>query len=155
MKRSTSPIFALHESIQQLRYSVHLDSNDLDGSVGLMDCHNWLEIYYTGLPGTCCRIILQAIREALLSCASVLHYDMSVSCAIPTFQCQNEHKTSIPPHTAKVSFVDGKVIAKCTEELTLPPIQLTDVRYVSWFDKMDSNNGKLFIHTMFMKCRMC
>ena len=155
MKRSTSPIFTLHERAQQLRYSVHLDSEDLDGSVGLMDCHNWLEIYYTGLPGTRCRIILQAVREVLFSCASVLHYDESVAHVTPTLRCQNEHMTSIPPHPAKVSFLDGKLVTKCTEDLTLPPIQLSDKRYVSWFDEQDNNNGKLFIHTMFMKCRMC
>ena len=155
MKRSTSPIFTLHESIQQLRYSVHLDSNDLDGSVGLMDCHNWLEIYYTGLPGTCCRIILQAIREVLFSCASVLHYNESVAHVTPTLRCQNKHKMSMPPHPAKVSFADGKIVAKCTEDLTLPPIQLSDKRYVSWFDHQDNNDGKLFIDTMYMKCRMC
>ena len=145
MKRSTSPIFTLHESIQQLRYSVHLDSEDLDGSVGLMDCHKWLEIYYTGLPGTRCRNILQAIREGLFACVSVLHYDKSVARVIPTLRCQNEHKMSIPPHPAKVCFVDGILVAKCTEQLTLPPIQLTDMRYVSWFDEKDSNDGELFI----------
>ena len=148
MKRGTSLIFTLHESIQQLRYSVHLDSDDLDGSVGLMDCHNWLEIYYTGLPGTRCRIIFQAIREVLFSCASVLHYDESVAHVTPTLRCQNEHKTSMPPHPAKVSFVDGKLVTKCTEDLTLPPIQLFDKRYVSWFDERDNNDGKLFIRNV-------
>ena len=143
MKRSTSPRFTLHESIQQLRYSVHLDSDDLDGSVGLMDCHNWLEIYYTGLPGLRCRIILQAIREVLPSCASLLHYDESVAHVVPTLRCQNQHKKSTPPHPAKLSYVDGKLVAKCTEEVILPPVQLTDKKYVSWFVENNINDGKL------------
>ena len=137
MKRSTSPRFTLHESIQQLRYFVHLDSDDLDGSVGLMDFHNWLEVYYTGLPGSRCKIILQAIREVLPSCASVLHYDESVANVVPTLLCQNEHIKSTPPHPAKVSYVDGTLVAKCTEEPTLPPIQLSNKRYVSWFEQED------------------
>ena len=135
MKRSTSPRFTLHESIQQLRYSVHLDSDDLDGSVGLMDCHNWLEIYYTGLPGSRCKIILQAIREVLPSCASVLHYDESVAHVVPTLLCQNEHIQSTPPHPAKLSYFDGSLVAKYTEEPTLPPIPLSNERYVSWFEQ--------------------
>ena len=152
MKRSTSPRFTLHEAIQQLRYSVHLDSDDLDGSVGLMDCHNWLEIYYTGLPGSRCKIILQAIREVLPSCASVLHYDESVAHVVPTLLCQNEHKKSTPPHPAKVSYVDGKLVAKCTEEVILPPVQLTDKRYISWFVENDMNHSKLlynYIHARY------
>ena len=152
MKRSTSPRFTLHESIQQLRYSVHLDSDDLDGSVGLMDCHNWLEVYYTGLPGSRCKIILQAIREVLPSCTSVLHYDESVAHVVPTLLCQNEHKKSTPPHPAKVSYVDGKLVAKCTDEVILPPVQLTDKRYISWFVENDMNDSKLlynYIHARY------
>ena len=56
---------------------------------------------------------------------------------------------------AKVSFVDEKIVAKCTEQLTLPPIQLTEMRYVSWFDEKDSNDGKLFLYIMYIKCGMC
>ena len=39
--------------------------------------------------------------------------------------------------------MDGKLIAKCTEEVILPPVQLTDNRYISWFVKNDINGGKL------------
>ena len=124
MKRSTSPRFTLHESIQQLRYSVHLDSDNLDGSVGLMDCHNWLEIYYTGLPGSRCKIILQAIREVLPSWASVLHYDESVAHVVPTLLCQNEHIQSTPPHPAKLSYFDGSLVHEESNEVTHQPIEI-------------------------------
>ena len=136
--------------MQQLRYAVHLDSDDLDGSVGLIDSHYWLEIYYTGLPGTCCRNIFDAVCEVLPSCASVLCYDQSVTHVIPTLQCQNEHKKPILPHPAKVSYADGKLIAKCTEEVMLPPIQLTDLRYVSWFKQNDSNYGRFIVTKSFL-----
>ena len=149
MKRSTSPRFTLHESIQQLRFSVHMDSDDLDGSVGLMDCHNWLEIYYTGLPGSRCKIILQAIREVLPSCASALHYDESVARVVPTLRCQNEHIKSMPPHPAKLFFLDGSLVAKCTEEPALPPIQLSNKRYVSWFKQ---ENGKYILICTYITC---
>ena len=45
--------------------------------------------------------------------------------------------------------MDGKLIAKSTEEVILPPVQLTDNRYISWFVKNDINGGKLlynYIH---------
>ena len=146
MRRTTYPKFTLHNSIQQLRYAIHFDS-ELDGSVGLMDCQNWLEIYYTGLPGISCRNILQTILKVLPSCADVLCYDESVTHVVPTLRCQNKHITSMPPHPAKVSYVGGNVVAKCTEDPTLPPVQLSDKRYASWFAKED---GKYILICTYM-----
>ena len=61
--------------------------------------------------------------------------------------CQNEHIKSTPSHPAKLSYMDGKLVAKCTEEVILPPVQQTDKRYISWFVENDINDSKLLLYS--------
>ena len=133
MGKENVPKMSLDSSAQQRRYAIHLDSDDMDGSVVLVDSYNWLELYYTGLPGSHCRNLLQAVMDVLPICADTLHYDSSVSDVVPTLRCQNEHEKSVPVHPAKLSYVDGMMVATCTEQKKLPPVKVTDKRHLAWF----------------------
>ena len=132
--RNNVPRFSLDTSThQQLRYAIHLDSERMDGSVILVDSYDWLELYYTGFPGSHCRSLLQAVMDILPICAETLHYDSSVAHVSPTLRCQNKHEKSVPVHPAKLSYADGIMVAKCTQQNTLPGIKLTDKRQLAWF----------------------
>ena len=48
MGKENVPKISLDSSIQQLRYAIHLDCDDMDGSVVLVDSYDWLELYYIG-----------------------------------------------------------------------------------------------------------
>ena len=133
---------SLDSSVQQLRYAIHLDCDDMDGSVVLVDSYDWLELYYTGLPGSHCRKLLQSIKDVLPTCADTLHYDSSVAHVVPTLRCQNKHEKSVPVHPAKLSYVDGIMVATCTEQKKLPPVKLTDERHLAWFSPYTDDHSK-------------
>ena len=132
--RVNKPLFTLDMTTQQRRDVIHLYSHCLNGSVVLINTYNWLEIYYTGLPGIGCSKVLQAIKDVLPKCARTLYYDDSVTQVIPTFPCQNQHDKSVALHPAELTLEGRILVATCTEDKTLPPVKLTDERYLAWFE---------------------
>ena len=142
MGKENAPKMFLDSSVQQLRYAIHLDCDDMNGSVVLVDSYDWLELYYTGLPGSHCRKLLQSIKDVLPTCTDTLHYDSSVAHVVPTLRCQNKHETSVPVHPAKLSYVDGIMVATCTEQKKLPPVKLSDERQLTWFQQYTDDHSK-------------
>ena len=93
-------------------------------------------------PGSHCRKLLQSIKDVLPTCADTLHYDSSVADVVSTLRCQNKHETSVPVHPAKLSYVNGIMVATCTEQKTLPPVKLTDERHLAWFEQYTNDHSK-------------
>ena len=81
------------------------------------------------LPGLSNLLWTSILAEEIINDTQIAGYGIN--------WCQNEHIKSTPSHPAKLSYVDGKQVAKCTEEVIFPPVQLTDNRYISWFVKND------------------
>ena len=123
---------------QQLRYAVRLYSEDLLGSLLLIDAFKWIEVYFNGFIENC-PVLRQIIKEAISSCADLLAYDHGSLEVTVTLPCHQEHFIdALEFHGVILKYDQGRHIAKCSEDEDVPPFVITDKRQVCWL------NGKLY-----------
>ena len=139
LSRKETPLFSLDSRSptfpRQLRYAVKLYSEDLLGSMLLVDTFNWIEVYYTGLTENC-PVILEIIKIAVSSCAKILAYDNLVLNCMVTVPCQLKHRfkeTNPKMHPVTISFMKTPPIIGCSIETELPLVPLTNCRQSCWF----------------------
>ena len=137
LNRKTPPTFNLdgssHKFSKQLRYGVKLVSDELGGSLLLVDSLYWVEVYFTGILSTNCSAIHCAINEAVSSCADPLWYEPSALKFTVSLLCRHpDHITDlkIQPHPAKLIH-SGFV--QCTLMTELEPIPLDTEKEGHWF----------------------
>ena len=126
---SRSPTFP-----RQLRYAVLLYSEDLFGSILLVDRLYWLEVYYNGLNENCFQLRC-IICEAISTCTDILAYDKDAIIAQVTVPCQQKHLLSIHDnklHPVVLSMDKDPPIIRCSVEKELPTLKLTDERQTCW-----------------------
>ena len=126
---SRSPTFP-----RQLRYAVLLYSEDLFGSVLLVDRFYWLEVYYNGLNENCFKL-RKIICEAISTCADILSYNKDAIIAQVTVPCQQEHILRVHDnkvHPVVLSMDKNPPIIRCSIEKELPTLRLTDERQTCW-----------------------
>ena len=126
---SRSPTFP-----RQLRYAVLLYSEDLFGSVLLVDRFYWLEIYYNGLSENCFQL-RNIICKAISTCADILAYNKDAIIAQVTVPCQQKHISSVHDnklHPVVLSMDKDPPIIRCSIEKELPTLRLTDERQTCW-----------------------
>ena len=143
MNRKTKPHFFIdsnsHFFPQQLRYAVRLYSEDLLGSVLLIDAFKCIEVYFNGFIENC-PVLRQVIREAISSCADLLGYDHKSLQVTVTLPCHQDHFIRVSSsHGVILKYDEGRHIAKCSEDEDVPPFVVTEKRQVCWL------NGKLII----------
>ena len=130
------------ETSRQLRYAIKLFSHDLGGTVLLIDAINWMEIYFTGLPQDNCSILRHIIEESIKRCAEILSYDESAVEFHLGLPCPHNHsKHGIRKHAHHPAYIKPSshhVIATCSIMKELPPVELTEARYVMWFEEFTS-----------------
>ena len=105
LNRKTPPTFRLDGASpkfsNQLRYGVKLVSDELGGSLLLVDSLSWIEVYFTGIPINNCSIICRTLDEAVSSCADPLSYDPSALKFTVSLLCRHpDHMTDLntQPH---------------------------------------------------------
>ena len=126
---SRSPTFP-----RQLRYAVLLYSEDLFGSVLLVDQFYWLEVYYNGLNENCFQL-RNIICKAISTCADILAYNKDAIIAQVTVSCQQKHISSVHDnklHPVVLSMDKDPPVIRCSIEKELPTLRLTDERRTCW-----------------------
>ena len=116
---------------RQLRYAVKLYSDDLVGSVLLIDRIKYIEVFFTGFASNC-PALYGVIQQAIVSCGELLGYDelkidLSLSCK------REDHCPTSAPHSMKVTPFDEKYYGSCTLETELAPLPLTE-RQLCWLN---------------------
>ena len=128
MLDGSSPKFS-----NQLRYGVKLASDELGGSLLLVDSLSWMEVYFTGIPSSNCSVIRHTMDEAVSSCANPLSYKPSALKFAVSLLCRHpDHMTdlSIQPHPAKL--IHSKYV-HCTLMKELEPLPLDTEKEEHWF----------------------
>ena len=129
--RTESPQFDI-DSPRQLRYAVLLYSEDLFGSVLLVDRFYWIEVYYNGLSKNCFKLH-KVICEAISACTDILAYDEGAVKAEVTVPCKQEHiESGYNLHPVIISWDDDPPSMRCSIEKQLPTLELTDERQTCW-----------------------
>ena len=126
---SRSPTFP-----RQLRYAVLLYSEDLFGSVLLVDRFYWLEIYYNGLSENCFQLHY-IICEAISTCAEILAYDKEAVITEITVPCQQKHLLRVHDnklHPVVLSANKDPPVIRYSVEKELPTLRLTDKQQTCW-----------------------
>ena len=121
-------------SPRQLRYAVLLYSEDLFGSVLLLDRFYWLEVYYNGLSENCFQLP-NIICKAISTCADILAYDKDAIIAQVTVPYQQKHISSVQNnklHPVVLSMDKNPPVIRCSIEKELPTLRLTDERQTCW-----------------------
>ena len=117
---------------RQLRYGIKLYSDDLLGSVLLVDCFYWIEVYFTGLPENC-PILRQVMKEAISSCAELLDYDVKAVEIEVTLPCLEKHKVDDDKiHGVVIKYNHGRYIGQCPVESEIT-FEVTEKRQLCWF----------------------
>ena len=117
---------------RQLRYAVLLYSEDLFGSVLLVDRFYWIEVYYNGVTKNCFKL-RKVIREAISSCADILAYDEGALKAEVTVPCKQDHSESgYKLHPVIISWDDDPPLMRCSIEKQLPTLEIIDERQTCW-----------------------
>ena len=117
---------------RQLRYAVLLYSEDLFGSVLLVDRFYWIEIYYNGVTKNCFKL-RKVICEAISACSDILAYDEGALKAEVTVPCKQEHSESgYKLHPVIISWDDEPPLMRCSIEKQLPTLELIDERQTCW-----------------------
>ena len=134
--RTESPHFSLDScSIafpRQLRYAVLLYSEDLFGSVLIVDQFYWIEVYYNGMTENCFKL-RNVICEAISTCADILAYDEEVLKAEVTVPCKQAHREyGHKLHPVIISWDHKPPLMRCSIEKQLPTLQLIDKRQTCW-----------------------
>ena len=148
LNRKSRPQFFIdsnsHSFPRQLRYAVRLYSEDLLGSVLLIDGFKWIEVYFNGFIENC-PVLRQVIRETISSCADLLAYDHKSLQVTVTLPCHQDHFIAASSfHGVILKYDQGRHIAKCSEDEDIPPFVVTEKRQVCWL------NGKLYIIIKYM-----
>ena len=108
-------------------------SDELGGSLLLVDSLSWMEVYFTGIPSSNCRVIRHTMDEAVSSCANPLSYEPSALKFTVSLLCRHpDHMTdlSIKPHSAKLIYCK---YVQCTLMRELEPIPLDAEKEGHWF----------------------
>ena len=142
LNRDKKPLFFIDSNSRsfprQLRYAVRLYSEDLLGSLLLIDAFKWIEVYFKGFIENC-PVLRQIIRDAISSCADLLAYDHELLEVTVTLPCHQKHFIdALSFHSVILKHDQGRHIAKCSEDEDVPPFVITDKRQVCWL------NGKLY-----------
>lgn len=117
---------------RQLRYAILLYSDDLFGSILLVDRFYWMEVYYNGLPKNCFQL-RKVICEAITTCAKILAYDEDTLNAEVSVPCQREHRLKGHKlHPVILSLNEDPPAVRCSIEKDLPTLVLTDIRQTCW-----------------------
>ena len=136
INRSNKPHFFLDSSSpsfpRQLRYAVRLYSEDLLGSVLLVDTFKWIEVYFIGLTRNC-PVLRQVIKDTISSCTELLAYDDASLEVTVTLPCYQEHvKQDVKFHGISLKYDKGEFIAQCPEDKDIPPFIVTNERQLCW-----------------------
>ena len=105
-----------------------LYSEDLFGSVLLVDQFYWLEVYYNGLNDNCFHL-RHIICEAISTCADILAYNKDAIIVQVSVPCQQNHLLSIHDnklHPAVLSMDKDPPIIRSSIEKEIPTLKLTD-----------------------------
>ena len=134
--RTESPQFDIDSCSRafprQLRYAILLYSEDLFGSVLLVDRFYWIEVYYNGLSKNCFKLH-KIICEAISACTDILAYDKGAVKAEITVPCKQEHiESGYNLHPVIISWDDDPPLMRCSIEKQLPTLELTDERQTCW-----------------------
>ena len=116
-------------------------SDELGGSLLLVDSLSWMEVYFTGIAISNCSIIHHTLDEAVSSCADPLSYEPSALKFTASLLCRHpDHMTdlNIQPHPAKL--IHSKYV-QCTLMTELEPIPLDTEKEGHWFTRY---KGTLF-----------
>ena len=133
---------------RQLRYAVLLYSEDLFGSVLLVDRLYWIEVYYNGPIKNCVKL-RKVLCDAVSSCADILAYDEGALKAEVTVPCKQEHSESgYKLHPVIISWDDDPPLIRCSIERKLPTLELTDERQTCWLI------GKIISNVLYIKCTL-
>ena len=117
---------------RQLRYAVLLYSEDLFGSILLVDRFYWIEVYYNGLTKDCFKL-RKVICEAISACTDILAYDEGALKAEVSVPCKQEHSESgYKLHPVIISWGHDPPLMRCSIEKQLPTLQLIDERQTCW-----------------------
>ena len=117
---------------RQLRYAVLLYSEDLFGSVLLVDRFYWIEVYYNGVTKNCFKL-RKVICEAISACSDILAYDEGVLKAEVSVPCKQEHSESEHKlHAVIISWDHDPLLIRCSIEKQLPTLELIDGRQTCW-----------------------
>ena len=109
-----------------------LYSEDLFGSVLLVDRSYWIEIYYNGLTKNCFKL-RKVICEAISACTDILAYDEGALKAEVTVSCQQKHTDSRHKlHPVIISWDNDPPLIRCSIEKQLPTLELIDARQTCW-----------------------
>ena len=82
LNRQHPPTFSINNDgdtrtiSKQLRYAIEFSSEELIGSLLLVEEFSWIEIYFNGFLDDCCTI-RDAVKEAIEPCAKLLGYKSS------------------------------------------------------------------------------
>ena len=117
---------------RQLRYAVLLYSEDLFGSVLLVDRFYWIKVYYNGVTKNCFKL-RKVICEAISACAEILAYDEGALKAEVSVPCKQEHSESGHKlHPVIISWDHDPLLIRCSIEKQLPTLELIDERQTCW-----------------------
>lgn len=120
-----------------------LYSEDLFGSVLLVDQFYWIEVYYNGLTKNCYKL-RQVICQAISTCEAVLDYAKGTLNAEVTVPCQQQHQLGNHKlHPVILSLDEDPPAVRCSVEKKLPTIRLTNERQTCWLigECPYNNNG--------------
>ena len=110
-----------------------LSSDELGGSLLLVDSLLWMEVYFSGIPSNNCIIIAHTMDEAISSCAGILSYDPFALKFTVSLLCRHpDHMTdlNIQPHPAKL--IHSKYV-QCPLMTESEPIPLDIEKEGHWF----------------------
>ena len=115
-----------------MRFAVLLYSEDLFGSVLLVDQFYWIEVYYNGLTENCFQL-RKVICKAIATCTEILAYDEGAINAKVTVPCLQEHQLSGHKlHPVILSMDKNPPAIRCSLESHLPTLLLTNERQTCW-----------------------
>lgn len=144
---SRSPLFP-----KQLRYAIKLYSEDLFGSVILVDDYKFIEVYFTGNPKDCYHL-RKVILEALSTSAKASSYNEEKLEISATTYCHRKHRreeTDKTPHLIKISYKRSPPEIRCSIETDLPSIELLNDRQSCWLIGMYINiESKINVNNAF------
>ena len=116
---------------KQRRYGVKLHSEDLFGSVLLVDNFKSIEVYFTGLPEKC-PFVREAIKEA---CTELLSYDTKDLKILVTLACRQKHrKDDGKQHGVHLRPDNNRFLANCLVESEIATFIITDPRQLCWLN---------------------
>ena len=145
---SKSPFFP-----KQLQHAVKLYSEDLFGSLVLVDEYKYIEVYFTGNSKDCSHL-RSVILEGLSASAAALAYNeetLEISAVTYCHQKHRRRETERTPHPINISYKKNPPEIRCSIEIDLPPIELTDERQSCWLlGKLFSMNALDYAHLFYL-----